>query len=74
MRSILVSATLGYVVTAVVDLAEHLRLEKEATGHFLRWTAVPPSEAATHAAIIATNVSVLLLARPIRRPARLLDG
>jgi hypothetical protein len=67
LRSILVGSTLAYFITASVDLAEHFRLEKEITGRLLRWTAIPPIEALTHAAIVANNVGVLLLARPLRR-------
>jgi hypothetical protein len=73
LRGVFATSTLAYLVAASVDLAEHLRLEKEVTGHRLRWTVVPPSETAVHAGIIATKLSVLLLARPLRRPAHLLD-
>jgi hypothetical protein len=67
LRALLWSSGMLYLLTAGLDLAEHFRLEKEATGHWLRWTAIPPAESAVHAAIVATNVSALALARPLRR-------
>lgn len=51
----------------LLETAEHLRLERRATGHYLRWTVVPPSESFTHSAIVANNAMAHLLARPIRR-------
>ena len=67
VRSIFWSAALGYLTTSLVDFAEHFRLEKLATGRYLRSAVVPPGETLNHAATIATVVSALALARPVRR-------
>jgi prepilin signal peptidase PulO-like enzyme (type II secretory pathway) len=67
VRATFWSAALGYLVTSLVDFAEHFRLEKAATGHYLRAAVVPRGETLNHAATIATVVSSLALARPIRR-------
>jgi hypothetical protein len=55
-------------------MAEHLRLEKEVTGSYLHARALPLSESFVHAGIILTNLSALLLARPLRRRLGLLDA
>lgn len=68
LRGILVSAASAWALLTAVDHAEHLRLEKKATGRYLRWSVVPPGESALHLGLLATNTSALLLARPIRRP------
>jgi hypothetical protein len=67
VRGLLGASTAAYFVAATLDLAEHLRLEKRVTSHYLRWVAVPLSESVVHTMLLATNLSVLLLARPIRR-------
>lgn len=73
LRGLLWSSGTAYLITASLDLAEHFKLEKEVTGHWLRFTAVPPAESAVHAAIIATNLSTLVLARPLRRKPGSID-
>jgi len=67
VRSIFWSSALGYLVTSLVDFAEHFRLEKEATGRYLASAVVPAGETLNHAATVATVVSALALARPVRR-------
>lgn len=67
VRSIFWSAALGYLVTSLADFAEHFRLEKAATGRYLASTVIPPGETLNHAATIATVVTTLALARPVRR-------
>ncbi len=74
LRGLLASSAMAYFVVAAVDLAEHFHLEKRATGHFLRWTVVPPSESLVHGAIMATNLSALVLARPLRQPLGVRDA
>jgi len=66
VRSVFWSAALGYLTTSLVDFAEHFRLEKEATGHYLRSRVVPVGETLNHAATVGTVVSALALARPVR--------
>ncbi len=68
LSSVLISSGLAYAVTVVLDSAEHFRLERAATGHWLRWKVVPLSESALHASILMVNASALMLARPPRRP------
>lgn len=70
LRAFASASAACYGVVACLDLAEHLRMEKELTGHYLRWDAVPLRESAVHAAIISVNVSSLALARPVRKPER----
>lgn len=72
LRGAHVASTLAYLVLGTMDLAEHLRLERDATGHALRWAVVPASESVLHAGVIASNLS-LLFARPFRRRTHLLD-
>ena len=66
VRSVFWSAALGYLTTSLVDFVEHFRLEKQATGHYLRSAVVPVGETLNHAATIGTVVSALALARPVR--------
>jgi hypothetical protein len=73
LRTLLVGSGLAYAVEVALDSAEHFRLERAVTGHWLRWQAVPLTESAIHTAILATNVSVLLLARPPRHPLGVRD-
>jgi hypothetical protein len=74
-RSIFWSSALAYLVTSLADFAEHFRLEKAATGRYLRAAVVPVGETLNHAATIGTVVSTLALARPVRaRRLRPLDA
>jgi hypothetical protein len=74
LRGTLFGSTLAWLTTVTLDLAEHFRLEKEATGSYLRCSAVPVSESVVHAGIVLTNLSALLLARPARRVRSLADA
>ena len=67
VRAIFWSSALGYLVTSLVDFAEHFRLEKAATGRYLASAVVPVGETLNHAATIATVLSSLALARPVAR-------
>jgi len=66
VRGLLWSTALSWALLTALDAAEHFRLEKAVTGRWLRFVAVPPSESLLHAAILATNLSALALARPPR--------
>jgi hypothetical protein len=69
-RALLLGGGAAYLTTSLVDFAEHFRLERAATGAWLRSTVVPPGETINHAATIAVIAGALALARPIpRRPA-----
>ncbi|HZU85460.1 MAG TPA: hypothetical protein VE987_21160 [Polyangiaceae bacterium] len=74
LRAVFWSSGAAYFVALALDLREHLRLEKRATGHYLRFTAVPLLESATHAAILATALSAIALARPMGRRMGLRDA
>jgi hypothetical protein len=74
LRATLFASTLAYLGTVALDFAEHFRLEKEATGSYFRWVAVPLSESVVHASILLTNFSAFLLARPVRRVRRPSDA
>jgi hypothetical protein len=74
LRSILYGSTAAWAISSGLDMAEHLRLEKEVTGSYLHARALPLSESFVHAGIILTNLSALLLARPLRRRLGLLDA
>jgi hypothetical protein len=69
LRGVLGSSAAAYVLTVVLDAAEHLRLEKAVTGHYLRWQAVPLGESLLHTGILA---DVALAAASVRHPRRLL--
>jgi hypothetical protein len=73
LRGILYGSVTAWAVSAALDLAEHLRLEKEVTGSYLHARALPLSESFVHAGIILTNLSALALARPLRKRLGLLD-
>jgi hypothetical protein len=73
VRSIFFGSAFGYLATSLVDFWEHQRLEKEVTGEYFRWVAVPPGATANHLATIGNVISMLTLARPIRRRPSLRD-
>jgi hypothetical protein len=54
-----------YLTLSAIDFAEHLRLEKEATGRFTSMTAVPLGESVNHVLTLATIIAAILLARPL---------
>jgi hypothetical protein len=74
LRTIFYGSTAAWAISAALDLAEHLRLEKQVTGSYLHARALPLSESLVHAGIILTNLSALVLARPLRRRMGLRDG
>ena len=69
-RSIFFGSAFGYLVTSLVDFAEHFRMEKEVTDHYFRSVVVPPGETLNHAATIATGVASLAAARPLTTSRR----
>jgi hypothetical protein len=73
LRSILYGSTAAWAISAALDMAEHLRLEREVTGSHLHARALPLGESLVHAGIIFTNLSALVLARPLRRRLGLRD-
>jgi hypothetical protein len=72
-RTIFFGSAFGYLATSLIDFWEHQRLEKEVTGHYFRWVAVPPGETVNHAATIGNVISMLIFARPLRRRPSLRD-
>lgn len=65
VRAAFFGSAAAFVIVVVVDFAEHFRLERELTGHALRWQVVPPGETVLHFAIGGTLASLFMLARPI---------
>lgn len=72
-RAVFFGAAFGYLGAALVDFAEHFRLEKAATGRYLAAVVVPPGETLNHAATIATIVAALAWLRPPATPPTLRD-
>jgi hypothetical protein len=70
-RALFFGSAFAYLTTATVDFWEHLRLEKEATGRFLAWQAVPLGESLNHAGTTVILVAMLLL---VRRPPPVLEA
>lgn len=70
LRAILISSAAAYAVNFVLDSAEHFRLEKAATGHYLRWIAVPLGESALHLAVLVDLLTAMATARRPRRRMR----
>ncbi len=54
-----------YFTLSALDFAEHLRLEKEATGRITSMTAVPFAETVNHLLTVATILAAIVLARPL---------
>lgn len=67
LRAILASSASAYAIAAALDAAEHFRLEKALTGHYLRWRAVPLGESLLHVGIFADLFSAVAATR---RPGR----
>ena len=72
-RSVFFGSAFGYLTTSLLDFWEHQRMEKAVTGHYGRWTVVPPGETANHLLQIANVATMLGWAQPRRRPRRLRD-
>ena len=68
VRATFFASALGYLSVSVVDFAEHFRLEKEATGSWFSFVAIPVGESLNHAATTIVLVLLLALARPLRPP------
>lgn len=67
------SSAYVYFFCALLDGAEHFRLEKHVTGRYLSWTVVPFDESVVHVAILGTLLAVLMLARPVASGVELRD-
>lgn len=67
-RAVMHGAGALYLAVSLVDFAEHFRLEKEASGRWLAWTAVPVGETVNHVLTVLVLLSFLVLARPLRPP------
>ena len=64
LRAVFFGAAFGYLTISLADFAEHFRLEKIATGRYLRAVVVPFGESLNHALTIVTVVSAIMLAGP----------
>lgn len=63
-RRVFAASAFAYASLVFLDLAEHLRLEKEETGRYLRWKVVTPGETANHVMAVGITVAYLALLRP----------
>jgi hypothetical protein len=69
-RASFFASGLAYVAMSLVDAAEHLRLEKEASGSYLSSVAVPRGESGIHLAFFAAQGLCMGLGRLEHRPLR----
>lgn len=65
LRCVYPACAFLYLTLSAIDFAEHLRLEREATGRFTSMTAVPFGETVNHVLTLATIIAAILLARPL---------
>jgi hypothetical protein len=74
-RASFFASGLAYLGVTLVDIAEHLRLEKEATGSYFSAVAVPRAESYTHLAFFTAQGLCLKMAqlqgRSLRAPKTL---
>src|SRR4051812_32901804 len=63
-QGVFFGAGMGYLTTSLLDFWEHFRLEREATGRYWGFSAVPPGETLNHLATISTLLGLFGLARP----------
>jgi hypothetical protein len=67
-HTIFYAASFAYLTTSLIDLLEHLRLERLTTGRWWSMTVVPLGETLNHLATIAVLATFLTLARPPPSP------
>lgn len=58
-------AGFGYLATALIDFAEHFRLEKLHSGRFTSFDVIPLGESLNHAATVGVVAGVLAFSRPL---------
>ena len=58
-------AGFGYLATALIDFAEHFRLEKLHSGRYTSFDVIPLGESLNHAATVGVVAGVLALSRPL---------
>ena len=63
VRAVFFASALAYLGVSLFDFREHFLLEKEVTGRYLAWKAVPVGETINHALTVLTLLSVLIFAR-----------
>lgn len=64
-QAVFVGSGLGYLLTSLVDFWEHFRLEKEKTGRYWGFQAVPVGETINHWLTISTLLGLFASARPL---------
>lgn len=64
-RGGLFASMTAYMGVSLLDLYEHFRIEKLATGRFLSWRVVPVGETIVHLGVLASINLMFLLARPL---------
>lgn len=66
-RCVFLASGYSYLAISFVDFAEHFRLEREVTGRYWTFEAIPIGESLNHLATVSTIIAALALAR--RPPA-----
>ncbi len=64
-RAGLALALVAYLGVSLLDLAEHFRLEREVSGRWFGWQAVPLGESCVHVALTCVLIAACVLARPL---------
>lgn len=62
------ASAFAYLSTSLVDFAEHLRLDLEASGRIFSFAAISLGESVNHAATTALIVAMLVLVGPVAEP------
>lgn len=65
VTAIFYASAFGYLGVSLLDFYEHFRLEKEVTGKWIAFAALPIGETINHALTTATIVAALVLVRPL---------
>ncbi len=64
-RAGLALSLVAYFTASLLDLAEHFRLEREVSGRWLSWQAIPLGESGVHLAVTGVLIGAAALARPL---------
>ncbi len=73
-RTGLAVSLVAYLGVSLLDLAEHFRLEREVSGRWLGWQAVPLGESCVHVAVTGVLLAAFALARPLLAQPTLRDA
>lgn len=73
-RAGLALSLVAYLAASLLDLAEHFRLEREVSGRWLSWQAIPLGESGVHLAVTGVLIGAVALARPLPPEPALRDA